>query len=371
MVRGLLYINGIAAIAVVLNHAIARVHIATFWWPHRYLPVTSPNFDQLGSFSYYGLRSLEQLIAFAIPTFLFVSGFFVAVAAGRGRATLDGKLIFNRLRNLFIPYVIWSLLIFVGEFAETRTLLAPGAYLSRLVFGRADDAFYFVPVLTQMYLLSPFIVLLAKARWKTLLVAAGLLQLVSVGLRYGIILGSDGPLMELFGFLTQNWFFPGFIFWFAFGVVAGLRLAELKKFLAGVDRRYLYLATGIFFLVGFLEWELLLRFSGQEWIGARETLLDNFFSLFLILTYLSLDKVQYPALNLISSIGTKSYGIYLIHSPVLLYSSRLIYHLLPGLLAYQFLFLPILIVLALGIPLALMNGVNRSPVRTSYNYLFG
>jgi membrane-bound acyltransferase YfiQ involved in biofilm formation len=371
LIKGLLYINGIAAIAVVLNHAIARVHIATFWWPHRYLPVNSPNFDQVGSLSYYGLRLLEQVLIFAIPTFLFVSGFFVAVAVGRSRTTVDGKLIFNRLRNLFIPYVIWSVLIFMGEFAETRTILSPAAYLNRLLFGRADDAFYFVPVLTQLYLFSPFIVVLAKARWKTLLIAAGLLQFIAVGLRYGAILNIETPLLSALGFLAYNWFFPGFIFWFALGVVAGLKLAELKQFLAKIDRRLLITFTAVFFIGGFVEWELLLRFSGQEWIGARETLVDNFYSILVILTYLSFEKVKYPGVSLISSIGTKSYGIYLVHSPVLIYTSKLVYHLLPGLMAYQFLFLPILIILALGIPLALMSGVNRSPVRTTYNYLFG
>jgi peptidoglycan/LPS O-acetylase OafA/YrhL len=371
LIKGLLYINGIAAIAVVLNHAIARVHIATFWWPHRYLPVTSPNFDQLGSPSYYGLRFLEQLIIFAIPTFLFVSGFFIAVAVGRSRTTVDGKLIFNRLRNLFIPYVIWSVVIFLGEFVEARTLLSPGMYASRLIFGRADDAFYFVPVLTQMYLLSPIILLLAKTRWKTLLIGAGILQLVAVGLRYGVILDLETPSAAFLSLLTVNWFFPGYIFWFALGVVVGLRLADVKQFLARIDRRILFATTGLFFMAGFVEWELLLRISGQAWLGARETLVDNFYSFFFILTYLSFERVRLPAVNMISNIGTKSYGIYLIHSPVLIFTSKLVYHLLPGIMAYQFIFLPLLILISLGIPLALMNGINRSPVRTSYNYLFG
>jgi hypothetical protein len=230
VVRRLLYINGIAAFAVVLNHAIAWGHIAAFWWPHRYLPVDSPNFDRLGSISYYALRWLEQLIAFAIPTFLFVSGFFIAVAVGRSRSTIDGKLIFIRIRNLLIPYVIWSTVIFLAQYIETRNLLAPGIYLNRLVFGRVEDGFYFVPLLIQMFVMSPVIVLLAKANWKLLLVAAAGLQIFTVSLRYGAILSLKTPMMETFGFLTQNWFFPGFIFWFSFGVVAGLKLPDLKQF---------------------------------------------------------------------------------------------------------------------------------------------
>jgi peptidoglycan/LPS O-acetylase OafA/YrhL len=120
-----------------------------------------------------------------------------------------------------------------------------------------------------------------------------------------------------------------------------------------------------------LEWETLRRFSGLDWIGTRETLIDNIYSIIVILAFLYYDKVKYPNMNLVSNLGTKSYGIYLIHAPVLALTAKVIYHLLPGLLAYQFLFVPTIISVALGVPLLLMMSVNKSPVRRSYNYLFG
>ena len=49
MNRKLFLLNGLAIQAVVANHASGWGITAMFWWAHRYLPVESPNFDQLGS----------------------------------------------------------------------------------------------------------------------------------------------------------------------------------------------------------------------------------------------------------------------------------------------------------------------------------
>jgi probable poly-beta-1,6-N-acetyl-D-glucosamine export protein len=371
MVRRLLYLNGLAAIGVVLNHAVGWGFVAKFWWVHRYLPVTSPNFESLGDISYYAMRAIEQLIIVSIPIFLFVSGFFIAVSAGRNRKTVDWILVLNRIKNLLIPYVIWSGFVFLLEFMESRTLLPAGVYLSRLVFGRTYDVFYFVPLLVQLYLLSPFLVPLARNKPKLFLLGAGLLQLLVLIMRYGVILGTDSRLIDQLGFLLPSWFFPGFVFWFALGIVIGFRLQELKELQSKVDKRVLLtLLVGIF-LAGMFEWEFLLQLSGQDWIASRHTLIDALYSGIFILAFISFDHINYPLASQIGGLGTKSFGIYLVHAPVLEYTARLIYHVLPILLAYQVLFLPVLITLGLGIPLLLMTAVKKSPAKFSYGYLFG
>ena len=88
MAKRLLLPNGLSIASVILFHAAGWGLTAMFAWPHRYLPVTSPNYDQAGSASYYALRLVEQLIIFAISAFIFVSGFFIAFTAGRDRTGL-------------------------------------------------------------------------------------------------------------------------------------------------------------------------------------------------------------------------------------------------------------------------------------------
>ena len=371
MVRRLLYLNGLAAIGVVLNHAVGWGFVAKFWWVHRYLPVSSPSFESMGDFTYYVMRAVEQIIIVSIPIFLFVSGFFISVASGRNQSTVGWGVVLSRIKNLLIPYVIWSGFVFLLQFMESRTLLPVGEYLSRLVFGRTYDIFYFIPVLVQLYLLSPLLVPLAKNNPKLLLIGAGLIQLVVLILRYGVILELNSPLIEALGFLMQSWFFPGFIFWFSLGIVVGFRLQGLKAFLFSVNRRVLLALLFGLFCLGMWEWEFLLQHSGQDWIAPRNTLIDALYSAVFILAYLAFDQLKYPLQNQIASLGSSSFGIYLVHAPVLEYSARVVYHLLPFLLAYQLIFLPLLIALGLGIPLLLMYAVKKSPARFSYSYLFG
>ncbi len=127
----------------------------------------------------------------------------------------------------------------------------------------------------------------------------------------------------------------------------------------------------VLFLVGLTEWEYLLKLSGQDWLNPKDTMVDQFYAGFLILTFLSFDDIKIPFASQLSDLGTKSYGIYLFHGLVLEFTARFIYHVAPKLLAYQILFQPILIILGMGVPLAAMALLNKSPARRYYKYLFG
>ena len=369
MIRRLLLLNGLATLGVVLYHASSWGFVAMFWWTDRYLPVEVPNFDQLGSLSYYGLRTVEQVIIFSIPAFLFVSGFFVAVACGRNRRTVEWKLVRARISHLVIPYLVWSLLIFVGDFAQGTTYSGPD-YVRRLALGQARPGFYYVPLLTQLYLLSPLLIPVARTRWKWLLVAAALVQLAAQGLRYPATVGVELPALKPFLALTPAWLFPGRIFWFVLGLVAGFHLQHLKRWLARV-KWGLLVGSIVLVPVGMLEFEILLRFSGENWIAPAETVIDSLYAGCLILAFLAFDKTTIPLSKSIDQIGGKSFGVYLVHGPVLEVASRVAYHVVPGILAFQALFQPLLVVLGLGIPLLVMMLVDRSPAHRVYHYLFG
>ena len=111
--------------------------------------------------------------------------------------------------------------------------------------------------------------------------------------------------------------------------------------------------------------------SGQSWIAPQETIIDNLYAAMFLLSFLAFEQVRLPMADKMSYLGSKSYGIYLVHSPVIEYTARVIYHLIPVLLSFQLLFQSSLWVAGLGVPLLLMAIVNRSPFRRFYNYLFG
>lgn len=371
MIRRLLLLNGLAVLGVVINHATGWGFTAMFWWPHRYLPVDSPNFEQMGSMAYYALLLAQQLIMFSVPTFLFVSGYFMAFATRRKASTVSWEIVRSRIWLLLIPYLLWSLLFFVGDFAQGTVRTIPG-YLELLITGGTSPAYYFVPLLIQLYLLSPLLVPLAKRRPILTLLATAAVQL---GIRTLVYLGTLGVGMgaaEGVMNLTQSWLFPSHLLWFAAGVVVGFHLDAFKRVLARF--KWAFLAAVLLLLpLGVVEWQWVLQRSPEPWLPIRETLLDSVYAAAFILAFLGFGDLSLPFSESLGDLGSKSYGVYLVHSPVLEYGARAVYALVPWLLAYQFLFVPLLIVLGLALPLLFMAAVEwrRSPVRGSYRYIFG
>jgi hypothetical protein len=369
MIRRLLLLNGLATLAVVINHAIGWGFTTMFWWTDRYRAVSVPNFDDLGSPTYYTLRTVEQLVIAAIPTFLFVSGFFVAMATGRNNPTLGWRVVGTRIVNLVIPYLLWSILIFVVDFVLLDVQQTPSYYLVLLLFGGAISGFYYVPLLCQLYLLSPFLVPLAKGRWQLLLIAALLIQgFVQLSHYQGVLGFALWPFDSIAR--VPSWAFPGYLFWFSFGIVAGFHLTSFKSWLANIKWGLPPLAL-LCVLVGIWEWEFILNRSGEEWLTPIRLLSDELASGAIILTFLAFSEVTLPFSNRLGELGQKSYGIYLVHSLVLLWTAKLIYRFEPWLLAYQVLYQPILLVVGVGVPLSLMWLVSRSPARRYYQYIFG
>ncbi len=367
MARRLLYLNGLAIIGAVLNHAAGWGYVALFFWTHRYMPVTSPNFAQLGSISYYALRVIEQLIIPSIPAFLFVSGFFVAFATRKTQATVEWKFIGTRIRYLAIPYLIWSVIMLASDAVDGQ-VYSLGGYLRRILLGETTAAFYFVPLVIQLYLLAPYLVPLARSRWKPLLTGSFVLMAAVHIIRYFQIV--NVPLPSIVDTFAAGWFFPGNLFWFACGMVFNFHQPAVKPFLERFRWHFLAAAV-IFYAAGVFEWETLLRLSGQSWITPKETFIDNFFSMAFLLCFLSFGQATTQVTRLLENLGSRSFGIYLVHSLVLTVAARGIYHIAPKILGMQILFQPLLIACGIGIPLLLMEIVRRSPVRRFYSYLFG
>jgi peptidoglycan/LPS O-acetylase OafA/YrhL len=130
-------------------------------------------------------------------------------------------------------------------------------------------------------------------------------------------------------------------------------------------------ALGIVFFLGMFEWEALLRASGENWIAPQETLIDQIYAGLFLIAFLGFEQAALPGMRAISQIGTRSFGVYLVHSLALIYTSKLIYHFVPGILGMQWLLQPILFAAGLGIPLLLMEITARSPARRYYSVLFG
>lgn len=367
MIRRLLLLNGVAILAVILFHAAGWGVTSLVFWADRYgaVPV-----EQMGTTSYYLLRGIEQLVVFSIPAFLFVSGFFIAFATGRTQQTIGWKVVGFRVRDLIIPYTVWTIIYWIILFLEARFLdgrtFSLTQYATMYLTGSTDPAYYYVPLLIQFYLLSPFLVRWAKAHPLSLLFVAAVVQLAVQVQYYPALLGMNVPYLDV----IPKWLFASRIFWFSLGVVAGFHMKPLQERLARQRRGWL-IATLVLLPAGIVEWEVMQSLSGQLWLQHRETFLDSVYALAVIFAFLGYYQAKLPAAGWLADLGSKSFGIYLIHTLAMTYTARLVAVRFPVLLAYQIPFLLLMIVVGLGAPLALMAIVNRTPLRPSYKYIFG
>lgn len=199
---------------------------------------------------------------------------------------------------------------------------------------------------------------------------AALVQLAVHLVRYALLLKVDlGPAASLAA-LAPAWFFPGNLFWFVLGAVMSY---HYKQLMGAIARMRWAWVSGLLlvFVLGILEWEVILRLSGELWIGTTETLVDNVYTLLLLLSFLAFEELRWPGLRLFSDLGGQSYGIYLVHGLALTFTARLTYHVAPQLLGAQLFLQALLVAAGLGVPWLLMAVVRRTPLRPAYPYLFG
>jgi peptidoglycan/LPS O-acetylase OafA/YrhL len=375
MIKRLLVLNGLAAVFAVINHAVVWELTAIFWWTDRYLPAGSAG-EQYDSLRFFTVGLVDQLVFFAVFAFLFISGFFVAIATGRIQKTIPWRLVLQRIKFLVIPYLLWSVvLILLSVILQVLNIAGGKTYtpweiIRILLTGGASPPYYYVILIVQLYLLSPFLVPLARERWKLLLAVTGLLQAITLVAYYGAIFEVYLGALEPVSLVLRYWHLIGYTFWFALGMVIGFHLQDFRSEL---HRKRWYLLAGMLvcFVIGFLEWSAIRQLSGREWSSPQVTFFNRLFVLFLLLSFVAFENYSIPFSSLFSRLGPKSYGIYLVHAIPMEMTARLVYHIAPKILAYQIIFMPLLITASIGLTVALMALVDRTFLRRYHKYIFG
>jgi len=352
-------LRGLAILGVVLHHCAHWGHHVMFYWAHRYRAVESPNFDQFGSPLYWVLLVMKQLPWFAVPAFLFIAGFSLAYALTGRPMGAAYKIVWTRTKFLLWPYLIWSLVIFFGDYLQGQTYPMLG-YVRLLIRGGAVPAYWFIPMLIQFYLLSPLIVRWAKARPGLVLLAAATVQ---------------GAMYLLCGSALQRFFRPldgaSLAMYFPVGAVCFLHYKRASQVISRFKWGFLA-TTAVLAVIMVFERSALLKavmIAGAE--RQFGVLSQHLYALVFILFFISLDNARLPFARALQWLGTRSYGIYLLHFTVIIFVATVTAKFAPALLAHQILFQPLLLLTAIGLPVLFMTGVANSPLRGLYSYLFG
>jgi len=369
MPRRLLLLGGLAALAVVAHHATHWVVTGTVWWADRYQAVAVPDYTWIGTPKFLAVRLVDLLSTFAVPAFLFTSGYFISVVGGRSGRDLGWPTVLRRSLWLIIPYLVWSSILIIlnslnGQEYDVWTVARA------LLLGEAAPPYYYVPLAVQLFLLSVWLVPLTRFHAKAVLAVSAAVAGASLLVHYPIIAGVSTTFGRGWPISLDWWQLPLYAVWFVGGIAAQSNLPAFRRWLQP-RRRWLLAGVVLTALLALVESELMRRAGGRDWLSPQATLWTNILDAFLILAFLAYEAADPPFAGQLRHLGTMSFGIYLMHVPILEVVSRGIAHVAPGLLALAGLMYFILIASGVGIPALAMIATRRSRLRPVYSFLFG
>jgi len=327
----------------------------------------------------YAFVVFDQVGKFAIPAFMFIAGYFIAYATSGGKRDLRWGIIRARFENLLWPWLIWSAILVVGQSFQEHSPIetAPIEFLRTLII-----QYYFIPLLLMVYLSAPLVVKWARSNKGSntgiLLAGAAVVQLLTIALFYARVYYPDFP------DALRPWVDLGplqylrFVFYFPFGIVCGMFPRLVKGSLARLikttkTKSILPWLALLLFGLAVTEAAVAYNVGGEVWpIGGDQTKLSSaLFSTALILCFVVFDRLPVPFSRTINKLGTRSYGLYLCHYPILGIVVRILKRITPWLASQGWLLLLLSFGLTVALSMLLMEGVARLPTKRFYRYLFG
>jgi len=277
-----------------------------------------------------------NLLRYGRFVFMFTTG-LVFFYSYRGRQLDASRFYGRRLRNLVIPYAVWTALYLLidrwSNLINWSGVIGFGAvWLQNLLSGNAFEHLYYIVVTIQFYLLLPFLLARFKPRrpllWAGILLASGLL--ISIVYFYGLEAGASGIISLVAG---KPW--EGIVSWvltwndrllisylpfYLLGGLAGLHLEECRQWIAGHRRLIGFGLLVTATLVGGQYFHDYVHL-GQAWVLTISVFKPSiyFYSIVAVAAFLWLSLAMNQRailLPLFKALSKNSLGIYLMHPAV-------------------------------------------------------
>ncbi len=366
--RKLLILNFMAIVGTVIHHATHWVVTdLLFWWPEKF--GSDFHLDSLnGQAVLILLRIIDAVAIVAVPIFVLITGYTVTkVISSQVPLTKNYQIILGRLRNILIPYMIWSAVQILFRIWQGETFSTPeiGALVLR---GRAANEYYYIPILVQMYLLAPFWLRLTRKFPGLVLGIAIAINLLARVPFYLYQLSDAHRVWWLSMFI--NWQAPTYLIWFTCGLIFGFHLNTIYTWIQA-HRGLLFGATIATLILVVFEVSWFSVRLGKPWVYSNSMLSSQIFSILLAASMVSLNLGKLPYQKDLMRFSTQSLGIYLMHSIILTITAKGVFHIFPALLSQPFLFYLLLVFLGVGVPLAIMKLADISPMKRFSYVLFG
>jgi surface polysaccharide O-acyltransferase-like enzyme len=213
----------------------------------------------------------------------------------------------RKLPRILVPYLFWSLVLFGYRSIKANDVNAQ-QILMGLLTGGACYPYYFIIVIAQLYMLTPVLQYSNRRRYGLILVLA--LNLISLLALY--LSRVFNVILHLPAFLP----FYSWVIFYEIGLLVGNRRNAIHK--PKKINNFILLAVLIFLLFSQLEGIVLLfKFHNLRFAVSPLKYSTFLFSACIVLGFLILrENLRYWPKFLVT-IGNYSFGIYLIHIPVL------------------------------------------------------
>lgn len=252
---------------------------------------------------------INRMLKYTTPVFIYLAGALI-YQSYRNKPYKYLPFLRSRFKRIIIPYALVSLMYYLLLTYMTQGVLSMKTFSTQLLTGSAQYHLYFIPIIIQMYLLTPvFLFLKEKVALKYLMPALAIVSYIST-------------LMMKFQYSDRIFF--KFMIPFTLGLYFGDQILDGLKSLGKKVYVIIVITVGVGF---YYAYEFVHYFYGEP---SLETLRDTgwFFycilSLF-VLTYIAVPLVKKDRLRKsCSHISKISYYIYLLHPLFLALSEKII-----------------------------------------------
>jgi len=272
-----------------------------------------------------------QLFSFGVPVFLFTSGYWTSQKPIK---SLKEYKVFlsKRLTRIFIPYLFWSFLFLAYAVIRTGDIDVKNIIV-KLLLGKASFPYFFIILIAQFYLIMPLLNYINRRRYGLILIL--IVNVIGLSLSYPLRLNYNSWTPFLIGFYS----------WIIFYEI-GLLIGRSDNKMFATKRGLLFILTALFVCLGISQLEavfILSKYNDMDFAAHSLKFSSFLYSVCVIFGFLFLREHVRSWPKLLVTIGYFSFGIYLIHIPIItrvvrvlktteIYSHPVLYQLVVGLI---------------------------------------
>lgn len=281
------WIRGICIVAVILIHCKNGISYKN---------------DSINAWNYDYWLIMRQLINFPVAIFIFLSGYFVNIDRMKNDKI---EYVISRAKRLLIPFLVWSSFYTIVNVVRADGNVNILNTIIKLFLGRSSAPLYFILVLIQLTIITPFLVkIIENKRLKVLSLLITPLFLITL-YSFVILTGKQMP-------LYQTYFFAWFVFYYL-GLYAKINgIKTICKF-NSLFPAVCFSLFALFISIG--EAYLLNRLGLTAEFSSSQIKISSFLYTFSLINLFIAIKPYFETKHnkVLKVLGDNSFGIYFIH----------------------------------------------------------